>query len=103
MGTIVTRVNMVNAIYEREVSIHFDLVADNAKLVYLDPDTDPYTNNRMDLMLGQNRDNLDAVIGSANYDVGHALGTAGGGIAYIGVACSSTYKGGGVSGCRPGR
>ena len=37
-------------------------------------------------------------IGSANYDVGHALGTAGGGIAYIGVACSSAYKGGGVSG-----
>jgi len=74
MGTIVTRVNMVNAIYEREVSIHFDLVADNAKLVYLNPDTDPYTNNRMDLMLGQNRDNLDAVIGGANYDAGHALG-----------------------------
>jgi hypothetical protein len=100
MGTIVTRVNMVNAIYEREVSIHFDLVADNAKLVYLNPDTDPYTNNRMDLMLGQNRDNLDAVIGSTNYDAGHALGTAGGGIAYIGVACS-TYKGGGVSGAGP--
>jgi len=101
MDTIVTRVNMVNAIYEREVSIHFNLVADNAKLVYLDPDTDPYTNNRMDLMLGQNRDNLDAVIGSANYDVGHALGTAGGGIAYVGVACSSAYKGGGVSGSGP--
>ena len=101
MGTIVTRVNMVNAIYEREVSIHFELVADNAKLVYLNPDTDPYTNNRMDLMLGQNRDNLDAVIGSANYDVGHALGTAGGGIAYIGVVCSGTYKGGGVSGSGP--
>ena len=101
MGTIVTRVNMVNAIYEREVSIHFELIGDNAKLVYLNPDTDPYTNNRMDLMLGQNRDNLDAVIGSANYDIGHALGTAGGGIAYIGVACSSTYKGGGVSGAGP--
>ena len=101
MATIVARVNMVNAIYEREVSIHFNLVADNAKLVYLDAATDPYTNNRMDLMLGQNRDNLDAVIGSANYDVGHALGTAGGGIAYVGVACSTTYKGGGVSGAGP--
>ncbi len=98
LSAIATRVNMVNAIYEREVAIHFELVADNAKLVYLDAASDPYTNNQMDLMLGQNRSNLDAVIGSANYDVGHALGTAGGGIAYIGVACSSAYKGGGVSG-----
>ena len=98
LDAIVTRINMVNAIYEREVSIHFNLVPDNAKLVYLDAATDPYTNDRMDLMLGQNRSNLDAVIGSANYDVGHVLGTAGGGIAYIAVACNSSYKGGGVSG-----
>ena len=41
LDAIVTRVNMVNAIYEREVSIHFNLVPDNAKLVYLDAATDP--------------------------------------------------------------
>ena len=61
LSAIATRVNMVNAIYEREVAIHFELVADNAKLVYLDAASDPYTNNQMDLMLGQNRSNLDAV------------------------------------------
>jgi hypothetical protein len=97
-GAIIAQVNMINAIYEREAAIHFDLVANNDALIYLDALADPYTNDRLDLMLAENRRNLDAVLGSAGYDIGHVLGTSGGGVAYIGVACNSNYKGGGASG-----
>ena len=56
LDALVARVNLVNAIYEREVSIHFTLVAGNDALIYLDPASDPYTDTNvvMPVMLGEN-------------------------------------------------
>jgi hypothetical protein len=97
LAAIVTVINRLNSIYEREVAIRLILVNNNNLVIYTDPANDPYTNNNNFTMLGENQNNLDNVIGSGNYDVGHVIGTLGGGVAILGGACQNNAKGRGVS------
>jgi len=98
MADIVTTVNRVTGIYEKEVAIRLVLVANNDLLIYTD-EPDPYTDTDTDALLSQNQANVDAVIGNANYDIGHVLTTApDGGLASLGVVCSEGEKAQGESG-----
>jgi PKD repeat protein len=94
---MVTAMNRVNGVYEREFAARMNIVGNNNSLIYLNSSTDPYTNNNGGTMLGQNQTACNNVIGSANYDIGHVFSTGGGGVAYLASLCDNN-KAGGVTG-----
>ncbi|MEN0005378.1 MAG: reprolysin-like metallopeptidase [Bacteroidota bacterium] len=98
LAEVITAINRVNEIYERDVSVRLVLTANTDAVFYYNGNTDPYTNSNGSTMLGQNQANLDATIGSGSYDIGHVFSTGGGGVARLRSPCNSTAKAQGVTG-----
>ncbi len=98
MAAIVTAVNRVTGVYQSEVGVQLQLVANNNLIVYTNSATDPYNNTNSSLLLSQNQSNIDFMIGSANYDIGHVFSTAGGGLATVGCVCVNGSKARGETG-----
>lgn len=90
-------VNRVNSVYERDVAVHMNIIANNNLIVYI-AEPDPYTDDDPGALLTQNQSNVTTVIGSANYDVGHVFTTGGGGVATLNGPCNTSTKARGVTG-----
>lgn len=102
LAAIVTTINRVNGIYENELAIRLVLVAGNNKIVFTNASTDPFTgDNNANILIDESQSVIDRLIGKNNYDVGHTVSTASGGLAEVGAVCVDGSKASGVTGNSP--
>lgn len=88
----------VNGIFNRDLALQLNIIADNEKLIYTNAATDPYS----DAVAGADgnwslelQENLTSVIGNSGYDIGHLFGASGGGgnAGCIGCVCDAPTAG----------
>lgn len=95
LAAINATLTRVNEVFERDLGIHLELVANADQVIFTDANTDPYELN----LNSEVQETLTSVIGEANYDVGHLFhednnaGNAG----FIGSVCRDNQKGSGYS------
>ena len=103
-AALVVWLNNINAVYERELSVHLNLAAGNDNAIkFAEPDG--FTNGTLATMINEATTVLANSVGTSNYDVGHVLGFgSGSGQAYLSVVCSTNVivgfnaiKGGGAT------
>lgn len=94
MNATMTR---VNGVFEKDLAIHMNIIANNNLVIYTNAASDPYTN--MGAWNGQLQTTLTNIIGEANYDIGHMFGRTGGGgnAGCIGCVCEDGIKGRGIT------
>ena len=91
LAAINATVTRVNAIFETDLAIRLEVVANNDMVIYTNPNTDPYSGS----FNSEVQNTLTNVIGELNYDVGHLFhqdvnnGNAGD----IGSVCRDNIKG----------
>lgn len=90
-----------NGVYEKDLALHLNLVANTTSVFYYNAATDPYSPASTGASGAWNNElqtTLTSVIGDANYDIGHLFGASGGGgnAGCIGCVCN-TGKGSGYT------
>ncbi|RXR21179.1 T9SS type A sorting domain-containing protein [Flavobacterium amnicola] len=92
MNVTMTR---VNGIYEKDMSLRMNLVANNDLVIFINSDS--FSNATATSLINESQTVIDANIGSANYDIGHTVSTGGGGLAQLNSPCTAN-KARGITG-----
>ena len=86
LSAMVVSMTRLNGVYEREMSLRMNLVANNDLIIFID--SDAFTNSPT--MIDEIQPVVDAAIGSANYDMGHGFCTTDSGIAQLSSVCNNS-------------
>ncbi|WP_121666669.1 zinc-dependent metalloprotease [Mesonia aquimarina] len=97
LAAITTTIDRVNEVYERDLAITFTLVPNNDLIIYLNPNTDPFTNSNPGILINESQTEINSTIGNSNYDIGHTFSTGAGGLAALFSVCTNA-KASGVTG-----
>ena len=106
ISLVVTAVNNTmtrcNGVYEKDLGLHLNLIANTTVVFFNNPATDGYTNGADTSYNSQLQTNLTNLIGEANYDIGHLFSAVGGptgngNAGCIGCVCVNGSKGRGFT------
>lgn len=89
MNATMTR---VNGVYEMDMALHLNIIANNNVVIYTDAANDPYSDAaNLGNWNSELQNTLTNVIGESNYDIGHLFGATGGGgnAGCIGCVCDN--------------
>lgn len=103
LAAITTSINNVNAVYERDLAVHFILNSPNS-ILFTNAGTDPYSggSSLSSTQLNQNQATVDSIIGNANYDLSVVYNAGwSGGLAQLSSTCNSTGKARSAAGLDP--
>lgn len=100
IAALVTIINRLNTVYERDVAVRLILVADNDQLLFFDDATDPFTQGNTGAMINETSPVINSIIGVDAYDIGHVVDDGGGGLAQLQSVCGNG-KARGVTGIFP--
>ncbi len=95
LAAMVVTMTRVNGLYERDMSLRMNLIANNDAIIFIDSDS--FNNTAAGTLINQSQTVIDAAIGLANYDIGHTVSTGGGGLAQLNSPCTSN-KARGITG-----
>jgi len=95
LAAINATLTRVNQVFETDLGVTLELIANTDLVIFTDPDTDPYGGN----LNSEVQNTLTSTIGEANYDVGHLFheDTDGGNAGFIGSVCIDNQKGSGYA------
>ncbi len=100
LNKMITSLNRINGVYERELSISFTFVDKEDTLIFVSTTNDPYgsVNDNALYLSDTNQQVCDRLIGTANYDIGHAFTTGAGGLSVVSCVCDPDIKAKSVTG-----
>lgn len=89
LDAVTTVIENVNSVFERDVAVELVLVDSTDKTFFFGaPLSDDYNNGNTGLMIDQNADVMNDNYALSHYDIGHAFGTDGGGLAQLASVCN---------------
>ena len=97
LAAMVVTVTRLNSVYEKEVAVSLQLIANNEVLIYVGTE-DPFSNTNAGTLIEESQSVITSAIGTANFDIGHTVSTGGGGLAGLGVVCNAGNKARGITG-----
>jgi chitodextrinase len=95
LSAMIVTMARVNGVFENDMSLRMNLVANNDLVIFIDSDS--FDNANSGTLINQSQTVIDANIGSANYDIGHTVSTGGGGLAQLQSPCGAS-KARGITG-----
>ncbi|WP_339713438.1 reprolysin-like metallopeptidase [uncultured Kriegella sp.] len=91
LAAINATVTRINQVFERDLAVTLQLVANTDEVIFTDEEKDPYDGN----LNSEVQNTLRNIIGEENYDIGHLFhdDDPGGNAGYVGSVCVDDKKG----------